>query len=236
MPLPIEPTALDLWFGALLTRMSGHRLFDLSVQSGTRHHVLGGLWFGAALFLLWTQAASGGDRGLRRRLVTILLGAALAAGISEAAVHLLTWPAPRNHPQLTQLYPPYLDPIETPNSFPSQSTALFAAVAAGVYSLRRREGALLWAVVALLVALPRIYIGGHYLSDAVAGAAFGAAAYLLVRYLLERPVVEPAVAYFEGRPRLLPLYHFLVFVGIWQVTTGFREAVWIKRAIPYFLN
>ncbi len=234
MSLPLDPTALDLWLTRLLTGLTGNRLLDLSIQSGERHSVLGGLWFALAVFLLWVEATKKADAAVRRRILTIVLGTLLAAGVSDLLTKLFQWGPPRNHAALAQLYPRYWDPIENPNSFPSQSTTIFAAVAAGVYSLRKRAGVLLWVAVALAGALPRMYIGGHWLSDALVGAALGIGGYLLARWL--EPRLAPATARVEGARWGAAALNVVVFLFVWQVTVGFREAVWIKRAIPYFIR
>lgn len=70
-------------------------------------------------------------------------------------------------------------------SFPSGHAA-----AATVFALVARRSSVLpvgvVAPLALLVAVSRVYLGTHYLTDTVAGVALGAAAFLLARILLAR--------------------------------------------------
>ncbi|WP_336368020.1 phosphatase PAP2 family protein [Marinobacter sp. C2H3] len=67
-------------------------------------------------------------------------------------------------------------------SFPSDhATAAFSVAAAFLLHGRRVQGLALLAVAAL-IAFSRVYIGIHYLSDVLGGAATGVIAALLVRF------------------------------------------------------
>jgi undecaprenyl-diphosphatase len=72
---------------------------------------------------------------------------------------------------------PGLDPlvrVATDHSFPSghASTSFAAATVLSAFAPRHR---LLFYALATLIALSRVYVGVHYLSDVVAGAALGTA-------------------------------------------------------------
>jgi undecaprenyl-diphosphatase len=68
-------------------------------------------------------------------------------------------------------------------SFPSDhATAVFAIVAAFALHAAYRRAAL-FGVIALLVVWSRVFIGTHYVSDILGGAATGLAAAALVRWL-----------------------------------------------------
>ncbi len=68
-------------------------------------------------------------------------------------------------------------------SFPSDhATATFAIAAAFLLHGMRRMGRWLFAA-AVLVAVSRVYIGTHYVSDVLGGAATGIVAAILVRAL-----------------------------------------------------
>jgi membrane-associated phospholipid phosphatase len=140
---------------------------------------------------------------------------------------------PSRNPILAHYYPDYLWENINDNSFPSQSTALYAAVAAGIFSLNRVVGSGLWVGLALLVSLPRIYVGGHYPSDVFAGVVLG-----LLGYIVARTFFEPFVCPYLGRlfernmwPRLLG--EFVVFLWILQIADEFREFVWIIGSVKY---
>jgi membrane-associated phospholipid phosphatase len=68
-------------------------------------------------------------------------------------------------------------------SFPSDHAVMAGAVAAGLWFVDRRLGAVA-SVAALLMAFARVYIAAHYPHDVLAGLAFGALLVLVGWWLL----------------------------------------------------
>lgn len=233
----LSPTQLDIWVVTLLaTLLRRQPLFDRAIQSGIRHNILGGFWFAATLFVFWLHAARGNDPKNRLRILTILVGSTLAIFLSLIAGAAISWPPPIRPLDLSSLFPNYMDRNPNTNCFPSQSTALYASVAAGIYSLNRRTGMFLWGAVAVFVALPRMYVGGHYFADVVVGVALAWIGFLGARYCLESRVISRMDAFFQGSSTLRSARDLLVFVWILQVAVEFREVVWIKRALEMLLD
>jgi undecaprenyl-diphosphatase len=231
------PTRFDLWFTAQLAEFLGqHPLFDLAVQSAIYHNVLGGFWYAAALFVLWLRGSQEGNEAARRRMLTILLGSLIAILLMLVAQALVVWPSPIHHPSLSSLYPRYIYANPEGSSFPSQSVTLYASLAAGIYSLHKATGWFLWVGVVVLVGLPRIYVGGHYPSDVLAGITLGLAGYASARYLLEPRLVPRLERVFTGRIWLRLLGEVIVFTWILQVAIGFREAVWLRNCLRFLLT
>jgi membrane-associated phospholipid phosphatase len=231
------PTQLDLWVAKELAEfVAAHPQLSLAVDSGIRHTVFGGLWFGVALFIFWCHALQAGHREVRIRILTILAGSILAVLLTLAAGSLISWPPPIKYPEFTNFYPTEMRSNLNTNCFPSQSTAVYACIAAGIYSLQKTWGWILWALVAICVAIPRMVVGGHYLSDVLAGSALALISYGAVRYLLEETLISGIEMYFDGRPSLRVLREFVVFIWIFQVTVEFREVVWAKVVMQFFLR
>jgi undecaprenyl-diphosphatase len=118
---------------------------------------------------LWLALAAVGavaDRAQRKDW----LRSAVAAGAAEAASQGLKRVVRRERPRLASL-PPL---AETPSrySLPSAHTAAAVAAAMSVPRHAARRGA--W-VAAVAMAASRPYLGVHYPSDVLAGAALGAA-------------------------------------------------------------
>ena len=192
--------------------------------------MLGGFWFAAALVIFWVVSAGPGEERNQRRLLTTLLGSFLTILLTPLAGAVFSWLPPNQTPGLADLYPPYIEKNLNANSFPSQSTALYSAIATGIYSMRKLPGVLLWVAVGALVALPRMYVGGHYPSDIIGGVACGVTGYLLARspepWLVAR--LQPA---FGQNARLRWFAALLTFAWILQIATGFRDVAWGRRSI-----
>ncbi|HET7900612.1 MAG TPA: phosphatase PAP2 family protein [Candidatus Nanopelagicales bacterium] len=77
----------------------------------------------------------------------------------------------------------------TDPSFPSDHACIVGAVAAALFLVDRRLG---WiaSVLAVLMAITRVYVGAHWPLDVVAGLALGAAVSAAVVLLLRRPVAR----------------------------------------------
>jgi membrane-associated phospholipid phosphatase len=230
----LTPTRFDVWFITKLAKFLGrHPLFDVSVDSAIRHHMLGGFWFAACLFVFWMQGARPGGHKARQCVLTILFGSSVSILLALLLGELVSWLPPSRNPGLAHFYPTYLLENINDNSFPSQSTALYAAVAAGIFSWNRLVGSALWVAVVLLISLPRVFIGGHYPSDVFAGLILGLLGYFAARTFLE-PSLHPYLErLFEQTtwPRILG--ELVVFVWILQIAVEFREFVWIKNALEY---
>jgi membrane-associated phospholipid phosphatase len=115
----------------------------------------------------WLALGIVGAASDRARRAKWLRGA-LAAGGAHAAAELVKRAAPRARPQLAGLPP--LAATPSPLSFPSAHTASSAAAAhgfRGVLPARALDAA------AVVIAFSRPYLGVHYPSDVVAGAALG---------------------------------------------------------------
>ncbi len=232
-----SPSTLDMWLAAnLIEFLNRHELFTQSVQSAIRHNVLGGIWFAGAVFMLWGEALRNGPPELRRRVVSTIVGSALAILLTLPATALVSWPPPNRHPELRTRYPLFLDRNPNQSSFPSQSTAACTAIAVGVLSVRRRLGGLLLLMAAFGVGFARMYVGGHYMSDVLAGLALGLlGGFLAVRLAEPRLVLRLDIWLDAGLRRRLARDAF-IFLWIVQVAVGFREIVWLRDSLPVLVR
>ena len=235
--MALSPTQLDLWIARELAGfLKLHPLFDLGVQSAIKHNVLGGFWFGGTLFIFWTQAQKKDRPDMQVRILTILAGSIVAILFTLLASAFISWPPPFHYTGLANLFPNYIYRNEDTNCFPSQSTTLYSSVAAGIYSLHKACGWVLWALVAVFVALPRMYVGGHYLSDVLAGVLLGLSGYAVARRFLETRLISNIDEFLNKGPRLGFLRESLVFIWIFEVTVEFKDVVWIRNMVKAILG
>lgn len=230
-----SPTQFDFHAAAALARFLGrYPLFDHVVDSALHHHLLGGIPFAAAFFYFWVQAQHEHQDDHLRRLITVLLGSLAAIAICIVSAKFISWLPPQRLPALEHFYPPNLRVDPNTNSFPSDSTALCTAIAIGLFSLNRITGAVLLAAVPLIVSLPRMYVGGHYPTDVLAGLLIGLAAYAISRLAFERKLSAGilSIGSRPGWPRIL--LQMCVFLWILEVAVSFQEGVWILNTLHFF--
>lgn len=140
----LTPTSFDVWaISQLVHLLRRHPLFDLCIQGGIQHNLLGGVWYAVARFYSWVRGNQAGKEEARHPVLTTFWGSMVAIALMLLAGEVVEWLRPIRYPTLAHLCPGYIDPGPDLNSFPSQSTTLYAAVACGVV---------------LLIGLPRIYV------------------------------------------------------------------------------
>jgi membrane-associated phospholipid phosphatase len=233
----LSPTGFDIWLATKLGEcLNRSPLFDQGIQSALRHYVLGGFWYAAAMFIFWVQSARHGQRSTRVRIITTIVGSAITILLTLLVGLVIAWPPPVRDPELAHFFPPYIDANPNESSFPSMSTALYGSVAAGIYSIHKTAGFCLWVALPLLVSLPRMYVGGHWFSDIVAGLILALIGYAVARYLLEPRLLAPLEAAIAGNRHFMVITEFLVFAWILQVAVEFREVLWVKRVIQTLLG
>jgi membrane-associated phospholipid phosphatase len=126
--------------------------------------------------LIWSCWFKSRDLEIRARLLVATLISIGAGGVSRLLQHWLpTHPRPYYDPALGFHSPSTLPgtPYNTWNSFPSDHAAMFSGLVVGIYLVRPRSG-LLVAAWLVLVESARIYMGAHYPSDLMGGAALAA--------------------------------------------------------------
>ena len=161
----------------------------------------------------------------RSYLLSTLLGAVIALLIARVLAHYLPLRIrPILDPAL-HFRPPSGTPDQanwtTWSSFPSDHAALFFALLTGIWITWRRAGLVLLVYVLVAICLPRIYVGIHYPSDVLAGAALGIGFVLLcsLRYLRDL-WTRPVLGWFDRWPALS---HAVLFIITFEIATLFWD-------------
>jgi undecaprenyl-diphosphatase len=190
--------------------------------------MIGGIWWA------WFHRNSSVARTNRSYLLTALLGALVALFFARVLAHALPLRArPILDPSL-HFRPPHGLPDQSNwtiwSSFPSDHAALFFALLTGVWLVNRRAGIVLLFYVIIAICFPRIYIGIHYPTDILAGAALGTLCVLICAWRRLRELwTSPVLSWVERWPGLS---YALLFIITFQIATLF----WDIRTFLYIFD
>jgi undecaprenyl-diphosphatase len=184
--------------------------------------------------IMWAWYLGEGDARKRNRilLLTMLVAAFGAMFTARGLVHILPH---RLRPvvDFAQGYhfpvPPEMESLTDWSSFPSDHASLFFALSAGLWVVSRRIGIFALLYSTFVICLPRIYLGYHYPSDILAGAAIGIAWVALARVeFFQALVVRPVLSWSE---RHAPSFALAFFVLLQQIATVFEDVRAIGHSI-----
>jgi len=171
--LALFPEAFDRPLTRLINSVAFRSsLFDRFVAAADTYYTFSGVALMAMIWFCWFDNR---DPDSRVRILVRTL-AALGAGVISRFLQytLPTHPRPYYDPALDFHRPLSLDPpSNTWDSFPSDHVAVFAGLAVVLYLARPwfTFYAIAWTII---VESCRVYMGGHYPSDLIAGAALAA--------------------------------------------------------------
>jgi len=218
----LNPLDLELvqFLNAFAQRSSA---LDKAVDLVANGVIVKGTLVALGVWIPWQEA---GERGPARRAAVVATLWACLAGIAVSLLLQKFGPhriLPVQEPSLGFVLPAgQVLPRDWPSSFPSDHGIMFGALAAGAFAISRRLGLVLSAYTLLLVFLPRVYLGYHYPTDLLAGAAIGAGLVALA----QRPAVREALARAPLRwhARHPATVNALLFLLTIQIATVFFEA------------
>ena len=135
--------------------------------------ILALFWY--AWFVVPPDATAEAAQARRRHLVAVLAGSVATVILSRILQLLLHV---HQRPILAGLglnFPDFISPAEVNpwNSFPSDHSMLFFALATGLWRLDRRLGLITYLWAAIVIDFPRLYLGLHYPSDILVGSLLG---------------------------------------------------------------
>ncbi len=143
--------------------------------------------FLAAYWWLWFEVDGNGVHAQRRNVVVALLAGTVAAIASRLLqISLPFHLRPLHTPGLGMHMPLSVDAVTLNDfsSFPSDHAVLFFALCVPLWKRSRWLGVAAFLWTALVICLPRVYLGYHWTSDVIAGAVIGIALMLVLCRLI----------------------------------------------------
>ncbi len=223
----------DTWLIASINNAAVHsQSFTHLVELVVNMYLFKGVILIALLWWVWFRpiGSPGQDGAAVQRyqrevvLIAIVSGfIALVAG-RLLAHHLPFRLRPMYVPELRAFYPEANvdEPVlRTWSAFPSDHGMLWCAVAMGIFFASRLAGiyALFHSVV--LIGLPRIYLGLHYPTDVLAGAALGIGIVCVLNMRAIRTrICAPILAFAQHAPGV---FYGAAFMLSFELTTQFSE-------------
>jgi membrane-associated phospholipid phosphatase len=224
--------AFDEWLLLLMNRVANHtpaiaHLADMIVNM----YLVKGTVPVALLWWIWFRGdhatADKSSARLRDREIVVIaiVSGLIALLLGRLLAHYLPFRLrPIYEPQLRQLYPESSRREMLPrtwSAFPSDHAMLWCAIAAAIFVASRAAGIYALLHTAVFIALPRIYLGLHYPTDVLAGAALGIGiAWVLSAPSIRTRVASPVLAIARYRPGL---FHALAFMLCFELATQFDE-------------
>ena len=192
----------DLAISSLVNGFAHRSLrFDEFVIYVSISHLFKGVVVLGIIWGLWFQDS--GDRRKREALLAATIASVPALAVARVLSWLFFRPRPFNEAQLSFRIPFGVQAAtwQGYSSFPSDHAVLFFALATGILIASRRAGWFTMVYVTTVICLPRVFIGEHYATDIVAGAAIGISlAYLANCAWIRGPLTNWALQWLDEKP------------------------------------
>jgi undecaprenyl-diphosphatase len=188
----------------------------LAVESYWAVLLVGLVWY------YWFKNASNGHR-TRALLVVGLLATAVSGALSRTIQLVVpSHPRPFYDPSAHFHLPIGVNPSTEPfwrNSFPSDHSAIYFALAVICFQQSRTGGTVAY-LVAFLSGFARVYLGYHWPSDILGGAVLGIACVLVSRIFVSNRVITWVLNLEQRTPSV---FYSIAFVASYFVATLFSD-------------
>lgn len=217
----------DLWVFHLINGRSGNWALDWAAIYASRTNLFNGSLIMAAYWYVWFLP--GPDQDRREKIVLALIGAIITLIVARAFASVLPFRVRPLYAQDVGYLRPNLPSgqniggYEDWSSFPSDQAALFFALAAGLWRCSRPLGILAILVATIGVGAVRIFLGIHYPSDVIAGAAIGVLCVYATTRIGSNRLTRTVLAFERDYPAAFYAAMFLVTFEIGSLFDDVRQ-------------
>ncbi|HEY3990772.1 MAG TPA: phosphatase PAP2 family protein [Acidobacteriaceae bacterium] len=208
-------------------------LFDAACHAISENTTFSGMIFVALLWYCWFSSP---DLHSRHNNLSGTIASAFAGMLSR--VTQLWFPNRARPLQDTSLHLQLPFTIRTDSlrhvasSFPSDHAALYFALAATIYSVNRKVGYYSFGLAVLLNAV-RVYLGFHYFSDVIGGAALGVLCVCVMQSLRVAPLRERMSAIYRAPS---PAFYAVAFCVSYSIATIFSDVRLIASQLVHLIR
>lgn len=203
--------------------------FDHAVATVQENNLLKAGAIIPVFWWFWFQAGDTREQRIRReRLFASLVASLVGLFLARALALSLPFRTRPLYIEALAFKPPHGTDVSffvSWSSFPSDHAVLLCALAAGLWLVSRWVGVLSFAYVFLGVCVPRVYMGIHYPTDILVGAAIGVGLTVVCNgERLRARLARPALRVMEERPGLFYAAFFLLTYQISDLFNAVRAA------------
>jgi undecaprenyl-diphosphatase len=199
--------------------------FDLLMDFASRSNLLKGGVMAAGLWGLWFWGDEHGET--RRHVIATVVASIAAIAVARTLALRLPFRLRPIHNDELGFVLPYGTPewrLDSWSAFPSDHAVLFFALATGIWCISRTAGILAMTWVTLAIAFPRLYLGLHYPTDILVGAAVGVAIAAVANLPAPRRLLgDPALRWLRASPTTFYACFFLLSFQIAVLFNDGRE-------------
>jgi undecaprenyl-diphosphatase len=220
-----------------LNGFAGHPWMDYFANFEENDNLLKGGLFLAAFWYLWFRSGPEQERR-RKAIVAILVGSLLALVAARVIANFAPFRVrPMNDLRLE--HHAYSFPVSAKlvhwSSFPSDNATFFFALAFGLAYLWRRFAVPAMLYTAVWICLPRIFLGVHYASDVVVGAAIGIATVWICLKVdwFQAGLGARVAAWADAKPEV---FHAVAFLAVFEMAILFDDVRGAGSDLAHFLS
>lgn len=212
-----------------------HRFFwfDAACHSISENTMFSGMIFAALLWYCWFSFP---DIQSRHKNLSGTIASAIAAMLSRTTQLIFPSRArPFQDPSL-HLKLPFTIKVDSlrhvASSFPSDHAALYFALAATIFTVNRKIGYYSFGF-ALLLDVIRIYLGFHYLSDVIGGAALGVLCVCVAQNLRVVSLTKRLSALYQAPS---PAFYAVAYCVTYSISTMFYDVRLIASQLAHIIR